>query len=178
MNDMPLGGLHEQEANYAIADWLQTRGEWEASGERVGVIQGTQQRPDIILTQRGRMPVIVENEYGKPAAGDAKSRLGRALTSDNERFTEVIALGTDESVKRSTRAVAYRDAGRQCGDIHGSVRFGNEPVGRASLAERPAVRDAGGFGRLLRIRPSAAVGNRRQKRRRRRQGEGVGDKTA
>ena len=103
MNNMPLGGLHEQDANYAIAEWLQTRGEWEASGERVGVIQGTQQRPDIVLTQRGRMPVIVENEYGKPAAGDAKSRLGRALTSDNERFTEVIALGTDESVKRSTR---------------------------------------------------------------------------
>lgn len=83
MNNMPLGGLHEQDANYAIAEWLQTRGEWEAHGERVGVMRGNRQRPDIVLTQRGRMPVIVENEYGKPAAGDAKSRRGVSWTSQS-----------------------------------------------------------------------------------------------
>ena len=75
-------------------------------------------------------------------------------------------------------AVASRDAGRQRGDIHGSARFGNEPVGRASLAERPAVRDAGGFGRLLRIRPSAAVLHKRQERRGRRTDKGGGGKAA
>ena len=105
MNDTSLlGDFHEQDANNAIADWLDGRGDWEAHGERVGAIRGSSQRPDIILTQQqGRMPVIIENEYAAPAIGDAKSRLGRTLVNDNRPFTEIIALGTDEGVKRATR---------------------------------------------------------------------------
>ena len=103
-NNFPLiGDFHEQNANIVIAEWLDPRGAWEAQPERVGTMQGSQQRPDIILQQQGRMPVIIENEYGSPAVGDAKSRLGGSLTSDNRPFTEIIALGTDESVKGATR---------------------------------------------------------------------------
>ena len=98
-----IGDFHEQDANNAIADWLETRGAWETQAERVGAMRGSQQRPDILLRQQGRMPVIIENEYGSPAIGDAKSRLGNALISDNRPFTEIIALGTDESVKGDTR---------------------------------------------------------------------------
>ncbi len=97
-----LGGLHEQDANNAIADWLATRGDWAAHGEPVGAIRGSSQRPDIIITQQDRMPVIIENEYGRPAVDDAKSRLGRGLTVEPRTFTEIIALGTNESVRKST----------------------------------------------------------------------------
>ena len=99
----PLGDLHEQTANEAIADWLGTRGEWAAAGERVGVMQGRNARPDIVLTQGRRMPVIIENEWGSPAVGDAKSRLGRALLNETKRFTEIIALGLDERCRAATR---------------------------------------------------------------------------
>ncbi len=98
-----LGGLHEQTANEAIADWLGTRGEWTAAGERVGVIHGSGARPDIVLTQGDRMPVIIENEWGKPAVDDAKSRLGEALVNNSRQFTEAIALGLDERCKDGDR---------------------------------------------------------------------------
>ena len=98
-----LGGLHEQDANQAIAGWLGTRGEWTAAGERVGAIQGSGARPDIVLTQGGRMPVIIENEYGSPAVGDAKSRLGETLINETRPFTEIIALGLDERCKNGSR---------------------------------------------------------------------------
>ena len=98
-----LGGLHEQTANEAIADWLGTRGEWTAAGERVGVIQGSGARPDIVLTQGDRMPVIIENEWGKPAVDDAKSRLGEALVNNSRQFTETIALGLDERCRNGDR---------------------------------------------------------------------------
>ena len=98
-----LGGLHEQTANEAIADWLGARGEWTSAGERVGVIQGSGARPDIVLTQGGRMPVIIENEYGSPAVGDAQSRLGETLINETRPFTEIIALGLDERRRRGSR---------------------------------------------------------------------------
>ena len=104
MNNISLlGGLREDHANDAIADWLATRGAWNTQAERVGAMQGDAKRPDIILIQQGRMPVIIENEYAAPAIGDAKSRLGRTLITDNRQFTEIIALGTDEVVKNDTR---------------------------------------------------------------------------
>ena len=99
----PLGGLHEQTANEAIADWLGTRGGWMAAGERVGAMKGSGARPDIVLMQGDRMPVIIENEYGSPAAGDAKSRLGETLVNDPRQFTEIIAVGLDERCRAGSR---------------------------------------------------------------------------
>ena len=95
-----LGDLHEQTANEAIANWLGTRGDWSAAGERVGVMQGGTARPDIVLAQGDRMPVIIENEFGSPAVDDAKSRLGKTLVSENRPFTEIIAVGLDERCRR------------------------------------------------------------------------------
>ena len=100
---LPLGGLHEQTANEAIADWLGTRGDWTAAGERVGAMRGSGARPDVVLMQGDRMPVIIENEYGSPAVDDAKSRLGAALVNDPRPFTEAIAVGLDERCRAGSR---------------------------------------------------------------------------
>ena len=102
MTLQPLGGMHENTANETIAAWIGTRKNWRADGERTGAIQGSADRPDIIVNEGDRMPVIIENEYGRPAVADAKKRLGMKLVGENRPFTEVIALGTNEEIRRTT----------------------------------------------------------------------------
>ena len=68
MAQQGIGGLREDEANSVIADWLNDSGrDWQANAERTGVISGSNERPDIIIRQGDRMPVIIECEYGNPA---------------------------------------------------------------------------------------------------------------
>ena len=85
MTQGPIGNLHEQEANSVIAEWLDGAGRgWQADAERTGVMVGSNDRPDIVIRQGDRMPVIVECEYGKPAVGDAAKRLGRNLQAESQ----------------------------------------------------------------------------------------------
>ena len=101
-----LGQQHEQEANSVIAEWLNTTAhDWRAIAERVGVLQGTAGRPDIVIRQHDRMPVIVESEYGSPAVKDAEDRLGETLIGETRPFTEVIALGIDSLCRQDSRSV-------------------------------------------------------------------------
>ena len=103
MAQPPLGGLHERDANSIIAEWLNAaRSGWRASAERTGTIKGSNDRPDLIIRQGDRMPVIIECEYGKPAVADAGKRLGKELVDETRPFTEVIALGIDERCKMDT----------------------------------------------------------------------------
>ena len=105
MTQSPIGNLHEQEANSVIAEWLDGAGRgWQADAERTGTIVGSNDRPDIVIRQGDRMPVIVECEYGRPAVGDAAKRLGRNLQAESRPFTEVIAVGIDDICKGDTRA--------------------------------------------------------------------------
>ena len=105
MTQGPIGNLHEQEANSVIAEWLDGAGRgWQADAERTGTIAGSNERPDIIIRQGDRMPVIVECEYSRPAVGDAARRLGRTLQGEGRPFTEVIAVGIDDICRGDTRA--------------------------------------------------------------------------
>ncbi len=91
------GGLHENTVNIIIAEWLDAAGgKWRADGERTRTIQSSNDRPDIIITEGDRMPVIVESEYDdnpNPGVEDAKKRLGKKMVGETRPFTEVIALG-------------------------------------------------------------------------------------
>ena len=80
MTQFPIGGFHEHDANTVIAAWLDDSGrDWHASAERTHTLIGSNARPDIIIRQGDRMPVIVECEFGSPAVSDATSRLGQTL---------------------------------------------------------------------------------------------------
>ena len=57
-----------------------------------------------MVRQDGRRAVVVETEYGRPAVGDAESRLGEQLVGETRELTEVIAVGIDEDCKSDTRA--------------------------------------------------------------------------
>ena len=105
MTQGPIGRLHEQEANSVIAEWLNDAGRgWRADAERTGTLIGSNERPDIIIRQGDRMPVIVECEYGRPAVGDAAKRLGHTLLGEIRPFSEVVAAGISEDCRGDSRA--------------------------------------------------------------------------
>lgn len=97
MTAQTLGNLHEQTASTIIARWLNTVGRgWTAAGDRTRTMAGSNERPDIIVSEGGRMPVVIECEYDdqtRPAINDARRRLGRTLVNESRPFTEVIAVG-------------------------------------------------------------------------------------
>ena len=103
MAGQPIGEFHENSVNYELGKWLNTVGrDWIASGERTGVIVNSNRRPDIVIRQGDRMPVIVEAEWERPAVSDAASRLGATLEGELRPFTEIIALGYDGTIRRDT----------------------------------------------------------------------------
>ena len=105
MTGRATGGLREQNANTVIAQWLNDTGRnWIAEAERIGVIEGSSARPDILVREGDRMPVIVECEFGNPAIADAESRLGVKLVGEYRPFTEVIAVGIAERCERDSEA--------------------------------------------------------------------------
>ena len=105
MQQRAIGGLHEHDANSVIAEWLNNAGRnWQASAERTGTLIGSNERPDIIIRQGDRMPVIVECEYGTPAVGDATKRLNQTLVGETRPFTEVVAVGINEKCRGDDRA--------------------------------------------------------------------------
>ena len=113
MTSQSTGSLREDTANIVIADWLNTTGrQWEASGERARTIQDSpRDRPDIIVVEGDRMPVIVECEYDdstRPGVADAAKRLGKKLQGESREFSEVIAVGIAAECKTDTNA-AFRE---------------------------------------------------------------------
>ena len=100
-----IGNLSEPDANSAIADYLNGIGVgWNANAERSQTLIDDNGRPDIIVRQNGRRAVVVETEYGRPAVGDAKSRLDKRLVGETRSLSEIIAVGLDEGFKSDTRA--------------------------------------------------------------------------
>ncbi len=104
------GRMQEEAANLTIAKWLNSaKPEWTTTGERRGLIEGeSQQRPDIIIRQGDRMPVIIECEWGKPAVGDARKRLGKILVGETRKFSEAIAVGIDKQCEKEGEDQLHR----------------------------------------------------------------------
>lgn len=50
------------------------------------------ERPDILVAPADIYPVIVEVEFGEPALGDARAKLGRLVVGTNDRVRAEIAV--------------------------------------------------------------------------------------
>ena len=62
-----IGGFHEHYANSVIAEWLNDSGRsWRADSERTSTLIDSDDRPDTIIRQGDRTPVVVECKYGSP----------------------------------------------------------------------------------------------------------------
>ena len=102
--DDEIGRLHEHTANTAISDWLKEIGHtWRPDAERNRTLIGSTGRPDIVIRQGNRTPVVIETEFGSPAVGDAAKRLGATLRGQTEPIGQVIALGIDERCQQDDR---------------------------------------------------------------------------
>ena len=91
----------EPGVNQVIADILRgMRRRWKVQSEPGGAIRGGSKTPDILITERGALPLMIENEFAdKPAnsvEADATGRLGLNLEDGGQEMRAVIALRTPE----------------------------------------------------------------------------------
>ncbi|MGI9307211.1 MAG: hypothetical protein ACR2P5_07920, partial [Gammaproteobacteria bacterium] len=92
----------EELLNGKIADILNgMRRNWRVIAEETGVVRGSSERPDIVVWQESRPPVLIENEYF-PARGveeEAADRLGGIMKDGGEMVQTVIALRSPAELK-------------------------------------------------------------------------------
>ena len=92
----------EPTANAALAEVLDgLRRNWSVKGEQMGGVLRGGKRPDIIATEPGRAPVIVETEFA-PAATLEKDALARlhAVTKDGRRVAAVVVVRLPARLKK------------------------------------------------------------------------------
>ena len=71
---------------------------WNVRGENKGAFQGNQKQPDILITQTGAQPVVIENEYlpANTVEIEARERLGESLDASvvqaSGRINAAVAL--------------------------------------------------------------------------------------
>ena len=101
----------EDTLNEWVAQWLNeySARPWEASAEELGAIEGgSGKHPDLIVRQTGRIPVIAEFEFGRPAVADATSRLGAQIKETTRGISEVLAVGYSEECRTDNRDTFFQ----------------------------------------------------------------------
>ena len=69
--------------------------------ESTGVLRSGQKRPDILVMEKGRWPVVVETEFApaRTVDADARSRLGAHIARTGEPIEGVIAVRLPTTLK-------------------------------------------------------------------------------
>jgi hypothetical protein len=96
----------ETEMNAALAEVLnEMRRRWLASGEVLGAFTGTARHPDVLVTEPGVAPVVVETEVlpANSVEFDALGRLGETLTN-GAVVTAAVAMRLPVRFRDSSRA--------------------------------------------------------------------------
>ena len=106
-----VGRMHEQTFNVALAEALRTRRKaWRENEsaiiyERTAVFSDAQyDRPDILVQTPDIYPVVLEIEFGDPAFGDARKRLGKRVANTTFTVRSAIAIGAPLEVRHYTDA--------------------------------------------------------------------------
>ena len=97
----------ESQLNERIATLLgRMAPEWNVRGENKGAFQGNQKQPDILVTQTGAQPVVIENEYlpANTVEVEARERLGETLDA-----SVVLASGQVNAAEALRSPVELRD---------------------------------------------------------------------
>ena len=91
----------ETTLNGWVAQWLNQHSHrpWTATAEELGAVVGGRDQLDLTVRQSGRMPAVVEFEFGNPAVADAKNRIGKQLVDAPRELSEVLAVGYDNECK-------------------------------------------------------------------------------
>lgn len=106
MPSSPAGLMHEQTFNEALADALRARRRaWRDDvryiiAERQQVFDdASRERPDLLVTPPDIYPVVVEVEWGEPAFGDARRKLGRLVSGTPFPVRSAIAVGAPPEIR-------------------------------------------------------------------------------
>ena len=98
--------IDENQLNGRIATLLgRMSPRWTAFGESRGAFTGSQKQPDILITQPGAQPVVIENEYqpARTVEGEALDRLGESLNPNvvgaSGKVSAAIALRSSEALR-------------------------------------------------------------------------------
>ena len=67
---------------------------WAVQSQPLGSIRGSTAQPDVLVTEVGSAPLVIESEVhpARTVEADAKSRLGNVLSSGGRSIEKAIAL--------------------------------------------------------------------------------------
>ena len=97
----PLLTTGEPTANTSLAEVLQSlRRNWKVEGEPVGALQGGK-RPDVLITEPGRAPTIVETEFvpAREVDSDSLAKI-KSITKDGRQVAAVVAVRLPARLKK------------------------------------------------------------------------------
>lgn len=101
-----IGMMHEQTFNTALGDALRSmRQAWREDTdtvlvERLQALTGQAgRRPDILVIPPDSFPIAVEVEFGDPAYGDARQRLGNRVRGETMPIRSAIAVGVSTEAR-------------------------------------------------------------------------------
>ena len=105
---------HEHTINDALAEVLRgTRRAWQqpkvVRSENTRMLKGSNERPDILVTESNVSPVVVETEV-LPAANvesDATSRLGKQIRATGKTILSSIAVRLPREIEKRSRDHLY-----------------------------------------------------------------------
>lgn len=91
----------EPTANTSLAEVLQSlRRNWKVEGEPVGALQGSK-RPDVLITEPGRAPTVVETEFVPALTVDSDSLAKiKAITKDGREVAAAVAVRLPVRLKK------------------------------------------------------------------------------
>lgn len=112
--------LTEHTLNDELGNLLgRMRRRWQVQPEPLGVIEGSSQRPDILITEDGALPVIIEHEINpaRSVEEEARSRLGLTLKESGREIRVTIAVRSPYSITQGISGAALRRRWLDCDEL-------------------------------------------------------------
>ena len=113
--------LTEHTLNDELGNLLdRMRRRWRVQAEPLGTIEGSAQRPDILITEYGALPVIIEHEISpaRTVEQEARDRIGLRLRDSGRKVQVVIALRSPSSLTYGNAGAALRRRWLDCEELN------------------------------------------------------------
>ena len=113
--------LTEHTLNDELGNLLdRMRRRWRVQAEPLGTIEGSAQRPDILITEDGALPVIIEHEISpaRKVEQEARDRIGLRLRDSGRKVQVVIALRSPSSLTYGNAGAALRRRWLDCEELN------------------------------------------------------------
>ncbi len=112
--------LTEHTLNDELGNLLgRMRRRWRVQAEPLGEIEGSAQRPDVLIAEDGALPVIIEHEVSpaRSVEDEARSRIGLKLRSSGREIRVTIALRSPYSITQGISGAALRRRWLDCDEL-------------------------------------------------------------